>query len=173
MQGNIARLYCNLINYVITHRYSFQRWKQIINTMILKEENKTKIHRLRVIHIVEFDLHFILGAKWRATVQKGSKEKTLHCGQYGGCPGRQAQTVTLMEELRRDYSLLTRTPYTNFDSDASAAYNREIVSVSSLASRGYGIHRNVICVRAKTLQEATYKLKTASQTTETSYQHCT
>ena len=132
-----------------------------------------KVHRLGVIHIVEAGINFILGAKWRAAVHKSSKEKTLHSGQYGGCPGRQAQTVTLMEELRRDYSLLTRTPYTNFDSGNAAAYDRVIVSFSSLASRGYGIHRNVICVHAKTLEEATYKLKTASQTTETSYKHCT
>ena len=77
-----------------------------------------------------------------------------------------------MEELRRYYSLLIRTPYTNFDSENAVAYDRVIVSVLSLASRGYGIHRNVICVHAKTLEEATYKLKTASQTIETSYQHC-
>ena len=91
--------------------------------MILKEENNIKIHRLRVIHLIEADLSFILGAKWRAAAQKRSKEKTLHNGQYKGCPGRQTQTVTLMEELRRDYSLLTRTPYTNFDSDNVAAYD--------------------------------------------------
>ena len=75
--------------------------------MILKEENSIKIHRLRVIHLVEADLNFILGAKWRAAVQKGSKEKTIHIAQYGGCSGRQVRTVTLMEELQRDYSLLT------------------------------------------------------------------
>ena len=39
MQEDIALLYCDLISYAITHRYSFQRWKQIVNTMILKEEN--------------------------------------------------------------------------------------------------------------------------------------
>ena len=78
-----------------------------------------------------------------------------------------------MEELRRDYSLLTRTTYTKFDLDNAAAYDCVIVSVSSLASRGYGIHRKVICVHAKTHEEATCKLKTASQTTKTSYQHCT
>ena len=49
-----------------------------------------------------------------------------------------------------------------------------LISFSSLTSRGFGIHRNVICVHAKTLHEATaYKLKTASWTTEKSYQHCT
>ena len=47
-----------------------------------------------------------------------------------------------------------------------------IFSVSSLASQGYGIHRNVICVHAKTLEEATFKLNSASKMTETSYQHC-
>ena len=81
MQDDISHLYCNLINYGITHRYSFKIWKQIINTTILKEENNIKIHRLRVIHIVEADLNFILGAKLRAAAHKRSKEKALHSGQ--------------------------------------------------------------------------------------------
>ena len=137
--------------------------------MILKEENNLRIHRLRVIHIVEADLNFLLGAKWRA-VHKARKDNTLRHGQYGGCPGRQAQTITLMRELQRDYSLLTRTPYMNFDSDCASAYDRVLVSISCLASRSFGIHRNEICVHAKTLEEATYKLKNDSATTETSYQ---
>ena len=64
-------------------------------------------------------------------------------------------------------------PYRNFDSDMASAYGWVLVSVSSLVSRGYGIHRNVIAVHAKTLKEATYALKLANQTTEKSYQHCT
>eukprot|EP00532_Pseudo-nitzschia_australis_P010090 CAMPEP_0168229446 /NCGR_PEP_ID=MMETSP0140_2-20121125/15280_1 /TAXON_ID=44445 /ORGANISM="Pseudo-nitzschia australis, Strain 10249 10 AB" /LENGTH=159 /DNA_ID=CAMNT_0008161259 /DNA_START=385 /DNA_END=861 /DNA_ORIENTATION=- len=109
--------------------------------MILKEDNNLRIHRLRVIHIVEADLNFLLGAKWWTAVHKARKDNTLHCRQYEGCPGQQAQTIPLMEELQRYYSLLTRTPYTNFDSDCASAYDRVLVSVSSLASRSFGIHR--------------------------------
>ena len=130
--------------------------------MILKEENNIKIHRLRVIHLIEADLSFILGAKWRAAVQKGREEQKLHSGQYRGCPGRQAQTVTPMEELRRNYSLLTRTPYTNFASDCAAAYDRVVVSLSSLASQEYGIHRNVFAIITSELRSKTWSIENNS-----------
>ena len=40
----------------------------IFNMMILKEEGNLKIHRLRVIHLYEADLNFILGLKWKEAI---------------------------------------------------------------------------------------------------------
>ncbi len=35
-----------LLNYALTHGYSFDRWKVIVNVMLLKEPNNPRIHRL-------------------------------------------------------------------------------------------------------------------------------
>ena len=76
-----------------------------------------------------------------------------------------------MEDLRRDYSLLTRNPYINVDNDLASYFDQIIISVSSLVSRRFGFHRNIICVHAKTLKEATYKLKMSNKVSEESHQH--
>ena len=141
--------------------------------MIYKEENNTKIHRLRVIHIYESDLNFLLGLKWKEAMHQGIKSNLLHEGQYGSTPGKQSQTICLLEELRLDYSLLTRTPYTNLDTDLASCYDRVLLPISSLIARGMGIHRNITLVHANTLQEAEYRLKISTVTSETSYKHCT
>ena len=91
--------------------------------MIYKEPGNTKVHRLQVIHIYESDLNFLLGIKWKQGLNHSLKHDLMHEGQYGSIPGKQAQTVCLLEELRLDYSLLTRTPFTNFDSDLTSCYN--------------------------------------------------
>ena len=171
-QHDIADAYRTIINYAIRHRYSFKRWKNIINMMIYKDPGNVKVHRLRVIHLYEADLNFILGLKWKDALHKAQQENTLHPGQYGSRPGREPQTVTLLEELRLDYSLLTRTPFTNFDNDASSCYDRILLSISSLCARGHGIHRDVVFVHATTLKDATFKLKLSQTVSDEQYQHC-
>jgi hypothetical protein len=46
----------NLINLVIQHTHTFQRWQQVRNFFIEKTQGKPYIHKLRVIHIYEADL---------------------------------------------------------------------------------------------------------------------
>ena len=42
------------------------------------------IHRLRLIHLYECDLNFILGCKWREAIHKAQYKKTeqINEGQY-------------------------------------------------------------------------------------------
>ena len=92
-------------------------------------------------------------------MQKSRDEDTIHRSQYGGVPGREAQTVALLEELQLNYSLLTRTPYSNLDNDMIACYDLILIPISSMTSKSFGIHRDIIFVHVQTLEEATYKLK--------------
>ena len=140
--------------------------------MIYKEQGNVKIHQLRVIHIYEADYNFLIGAVWREAIQHAQKLGKINQGQYGGCPGRDCTSVTYLEELRRDISILTRSAYTNFDNDAASCYDRILMSVASLSGRKYGVHKKVVYVHAATLKEAKYKLKLSSKTSNTSYRHC-
>ena len=69
-----------MINYCIKHRYSFKRWKTVVNMMIYKDLGNLKIHPLHVIHIYEADMSLLWGAKWGASMRKAVKSKTLHPG---------------------------------------------------------------------------------------------
>jgi hypothetical protein len=172
IQDDLICCYIGLINYSIKNRYSLDRWKKIVNMMIYKEEGNVKIHQLRVIHLYEADLGFIWGAKWGKAMKKAVKDKSLHQGKYGGLPGRDCTSLTYLEELRFDYSLITRFSSANFDNDAAACYDRILCSIASLAGRKYGIHKDVIFVHAQTLEEAEFKLKTSTKISVTSYRHC-
>ena len=44
IQERIAGCYVAMINYAIRHKYSYKRWKQILNFMIYKEQGNVKIH---------------------------------------------------------------------------------------------------------------------------------
>jgi hypothetical protein len=53
-------------------------------------------------------------------------------------------SLTNLEELRLNYSKLTRLSVANFDNDATACYDRILCAVASLAGRKYyGIHKDI------------------------------
>jgi hypothetical protein len=66
------------MNYALTHGYSFDRWKVIINVMLLKEPNNPRIHRLRMIHLCEADFNLLLGVKWRNIIHHSPQHETIN-----------------------------------------------------------------------------------------------
>ena len=172
IQKTIDTCYCHIINYAITHCYLYKRWKQIHHVIILKVPGVVKIDKLHIIALYESDLNLMLRNKWRTAMSEARRQGTLHPSQYGGCPGSDCQSVTLNEEVRRDYSLLVRTPMGSMENDATVAYDRIMMPISSLAARGYRIHRNVVLVHATTLSEAVYKLRLSNKVAYSEYTHC-
>jgi hypothetical protein len=156
----------------ITNKYSYNRWKTIVNVMILKEEENFKIHRLRVIHLYEQDYNLLLALKWRQQTQHCSKQQILHPCQFGGVPGKDAITPTVLEELQYEIGRASKRPLIHKDYDATACYDRIVMSLGSLIARGHGQHRSIVFINAATLAEAKYVLKTKLDISESSYQHC-
>ena len=99
-------------------------------------------------------------------------EHMIHRGQYRGLSGRDCTTITFLEEARLDYSTLTRYSYCNFNNNATACYDQILCAIASLCGRKYGIHKDVVFVHAKMLEEAEFKLKISTKISETSYKHC-
>jgi hypothetical protein len=140
--------------------------------MIFKDPGNYKIHRLRVIHIYEADFNLLLAVKWRQLLQSADNKALLNPGQYGGRPGCEAQSLTLLEELKYDLSYLTRRSMVNFDNDATACYDRIVVPLASLINRKYGMHRQIVAIHASTLQQDQFRLKTATGVSALHYSHC-
>jgi hypothetical protein len=74
---SLTQVHVNLINYCLKFRYSLTRWQQIINAMILMSAGDYRIHHLRIIHLYEADLNFILGLKWRQLLHHADQLKLI------------------------------------------------------------------------------------------------
>jgi hypothetical protein len=140
--------------------------------MIEKEPGNSKVHRLRVIHLYEADYNFFLQAKWRDLIRHAEKNNSLHTGQYGSRPGRDAHIPTFIEEMKNEICYATRKSLINFDNDAASCYDRIIPALASLIGRKFGLHKNVVFVYAKTLAETKYKLKTSLGVSDEFYENC-
>ena len=167
----LLHLRLQLINYALQHGYSYNRWKQIVNVMLLKKPGDIRIHRLRVIHIYEADYNLVLSMCWRNAIHDAEDNAILNEGQFGGRPGRTAHDPVFIEEQVQEYSRLTRYTSIKFANDATACYDRIIPSLASIASQAYGTDKSVCSVMTQTLLEAKYKLKTSLGLSDKSYKH--
>jgi hypothetical protein len=170
-QQDLFAAHLSLVNYALQHGYSYQRWKSIVTVMIEKDPGNTKIHRLRVIHLYEFDLGACMAILWKDMLASSEKRGTINDGQYGGRQGREATNLALAEELKIDICLASRKSLVNFDNDAASCYDRILAPIASLIGRKKGLHRLVTLVHATTLKEAKYKLKTALGVSDAEYSH--
>ena len=121
----------DLLNFGIRHGYAFDRWKKTFNTMILKEPDNYKIHRLRVIHIYEADYNLFLSIMWGKLVKLAEKHGKLPEGQYGGRPGAEAHRPVKLEVLEWEMSWCSRKPVVKVDYDAASCYDRIIVFLAN------------------------------------------
>ena len=97
-----------ILQYAIKHQYSFERWRKIVNAMLLKETGDYRLHRLRVIHLYEADLNLLLGTKWRNLVHHAIDNNLFNPYQFGGLPGRDAHSPAFLEVLQWETSKASR-----------------------------------------------------------------
>jgi rubrerythrin len=159
-RDEVLKGHLTLLNYALQFGYSYTRWKLIVNAMLEKDPGQPKIHRLRVIHLYEYDFNLILGVKWRSLLKHCCDKNLLNDSCYGSRPGRTALDPVFTKVLELEISTLTNTALIQFDNDMTACYDRIPMFLANVLSRKYGMHVNVCCVQGKTFCEAKYYLKT-------------
>jgi hypothetical protein len=85
----------------------------------------------------------------------------LHDGQYGSRPGGDTLIPVFIQEMKNEICYASRKALINFDNDTASCYDQIIPALTSLISRKFGLHTDVVFVHTKTLEETKYKLKTS------------
>jgi hypothetical protein len=149
----------SVMNYCLHFGYSLQRWQIVVNSLLEKDPGTPKIHRLRVIHLYEWDYNLLLGVKWRQLLHHVVDKGTLNSACYGTTPGKSSLDPVFIKEMEYEIVRLTRQPLVHFDNDATSCYDRIPCFLANLASRKYGQSAQVCMVQGGTLQRAKYFLK--------------
>eukprot|EP00957_Ditylum_brightwellii_P132245 10083907-Ditylum_brightwellii.AAC.1 len=80
--------------------------------------------------------------------------KFINSALHGGRQGHDAQTLSLIKELKYDICYSSHKLLINFDNDAGSCYDRIPPYISSLITQKKGMDKNVTFVYAKMLQDA-------------------
>ena len=166
IQGHLT-----LLNYALHFGYSYERWQTVVNSLLKKDEGDPKIHRLRVIHLYEWDFNLILCVKWRNLLHRCCDNKSINSSCYGSHPGRTTYDPVFLREMQYELCRLLRYPLIHFDNDATSCYDRIPCFLANVASQKYGQNVKVCVVQGKTLRQAKYYLKTKFGLSDEHAQH--
>ena len=140
-----------LLNMAISH--SSLPWSSIINAMILKDPNNTKIHHLQVIHLYEHDYNLLPVVKWHLFILHCSSHYFLNPGQFGSIPSCNAIQATIIKELHYEITWASQCPFVHLDCDATTCYDCIILSLSGIRSHSYDQHQSFVFINTCTLLE--------------------
>jgi hypothetical protein len=128
-----------MLNYGLRHGYCFERWKNVVSTLIEKDPGDARIHRLRTIHLYEDCYNLLLGLTYRKSLHQAENRNVLHEGNYGSRPCQSSLDPIGIEVLQMEYShLFTRLSQLKFSNDADLCYDRIIVSLATIISLCHG-----------------------------------
>jgi hypothetical protein len=172
LAANILAVHHKMTNLCVRLGISLQRWQEIVTTMLEKENGHPKLHRLRVIHLLEADLNLLIKILIaRQFVWKGENHAMFGDAQAGSRPGRSAIDVVLQKELTYDLSARTLSNLAMMENDATACFDRMIPSLVMLSLRAYGVPEPVVTLMGTTLEKMRYRIKTKIGISTRSYGH--
>eukprot|EP00957_Ditylum_brightwellii_P136315 10395754-Ditylum_brightwellii.AAC.2 len=122
-----------------------------------KEVSNNKTHRTWILSIYKVDYSVFSGLMRKDLLSSSEKRGILNRGLHGDRHGHNAQTLSLIKELKYDICYCSKKSLINFDNDAVSCYDQRLPNVSSLVM----------------LEQAKYRLKTALEVSDEYYQHCT
>ena len=169
----ILQAHLAILNYAVKFGYSYQRWQNVVNVMIKKDSNSSRIHRLRVIHLYEADYNLLLAVKWRQATHHAEDSNLLNQGLYGSRPGRSAHDPVFIDIMQNETYRASMKAGIHKELDATSCYDRILAWLANTCSRRMGVHKMVAAVNCKTLEKAKYHLKTSMKVSDEFYQHCT
>jgi hypothetical protein len=141
--------------------------------MIYKKANCLELDCLRVFHLFEADFNLLVGVLFghRAMYHQVDK-KLLHPGQYGR-PSDECQDAPLLKVLHNHLATYTHTALGQFESDATACFDRMVMTFVLLCFRTIGATMGPLRIREQTLYHIIHQVKTTYGTTDSSYCYMT
>ena len=119
-----TNVHITMINIQLVSGFAGKRWKVSITIMAAKDGGPTKIHRMRIIQLLEADLNFILALVFESRMMKFSSQYCdTNKSQYGGTRGAVCQSVVLNKILLYKISQIKKEDIAGSELDATGCYD--------------------------------------------------
>jgi hypothetical protein len=114
------------------------RWIHVMNAMIYKKAGVLELDEFRVIHLFEADFNLLVGLIFgRWTLYNVVDHYKLHPSQFGKKSG-ECMDAAISKVLHNVVATYTKTPLAQFESDATACFDRIVMMFAMLCFFVYG-----------------------------------
>jgi hypothetical protein len=141
--------------------FSPNRWQRIVDVMLEKEPGNPKLHRLRIIALIENDFNqsqrILIARRLTHTLED---HKLVPDMQYGSRPGKLCITPALNKQL--SFDIIRQTKYTAaiIENDAVGCYDRLMNPLLLLAMRRLGVTDTMAASLSNTWMLTNHAIKT-------------
>jgi hypothetical protein len=151
--------------------FYLKRWTQVVNVMIYKKLGCIELNKLRVIHLFEADFNLLVGLFFGRRAMYHQVDKgLLHAGQFGK-PGGECQDAAFSKVLTNLVSDFSKTPIGQFESDATACFDREVMNFVFACFKSTGAPAGPLRMWDKALFNVVHRVKTAFGLSNASYDY--
>jgi hypothetical protein len=139
--------------------------------MIYKKSGCIELNKLQVIHLFEADFNLLVGLFFgRRAIYHQVDHRLLHEGQFGK-PGGECQDAAFSKVLTNMVSQFSKTPIGQFESDATACFDREVMRFVLLCFKSTGAPMGPLRMWEQSLTHIVHRVKTAYGVSKASYEY--
>jgi hypothetical protein len=171
IRQDVITLHTIMLQTAYDNEHVYKRWEYILTCMLGKDTGIPRIHRLRVIHLYEFDLNLLFLLFFRELDQHCEDNFLINKGVYGCRPCRRAIDPVFVDVTQTGMAMVTRTTLVKFNNDATACFDRILVHLLNLCLRSFGMPKKLTTILAKLLQVARYAIQTRIGISKETYNH--
>ena len=147
------------------------RWIYVLNVMFYKKAGVLELNELRVLHLFEADFNLLVGLIFgRWTVHNAVNTARIHPSQFGK-KGGECMDAAVAKVLHNTIATLTKTPISQFESDATACFDRISMTFAMMCFFIFGCPARFIKFWMGVLTHHCHQVKTAYGVLQGSYSY--
>lgn len=166
----LCDLHATMMSFPFLSGHSPTRWQTVVDVMLEKDPGSPKIHRLRIIQLLESDKNQALRILYALPLLYFAEDTDqLHDIQYGSRPGRMCISPVLNKTLSYDLMRQTKRTGATLDIDALGCFDRIIQSLVLLLARRLGMPPTATLMLGRTWNSLVHHVRTGYGLSTNSY----
>jgi hypothetical protein len=166
---SLTSLLCHTMTLPWKHGICLTRWQKVVDVMLAKEEGLCRLHKLRIIQLIEADFNQCLLMLFTKPITHNMDKYDARSPCQWAQRGNSCTSAVLYKLLQLENSRIMHSSMSWMETDFAGCYDRTMPNVALINSRKFGASRTACQTLGKVWQGLKHHVKTAAGTSESHY----